>query len=194
MEPNVYKIKNIIRLEDYYENINLFNHLFEVQLPPNDLKSWRPRYNYEIGNLLVGDLILDLEKENTLEVHPFPEWVVHLRTINPTNSIPYLIVPNLPNSFMKKLNRKNIDQRTVLVQEKIKNLKIDDFIAFEYKIGVNVLIHAFTPHLFISSKVNKEIGDIGSYLQVFEPNFELFTKILKIKTTYFFKIPFSVII
>lgn len=51
MESNVKKIKTIITLNDYAKGTNIYKHLFEVQLPTEDLKLWKPRYNFELGTL-----------------------------------------------------------------------------------------------------------------------------------------------
>jgi len=191
------KIKNInkiISMEIYIKNKEFYDHLFEVQLPSEDLKLWKPRFNFEMGTPLIADLLLDIEEEKMLEVHPFPEWVVHLKSLDKVNSKPYLIVPNLPKPFIKKLARKSVDERINLIKDEVAKLTIDDLVAFEYEVGINVLVPAFIPHLFISSKINKEAGDSPPYLQVFEPNLETLTKTLKIKLTYFFELPFTVII
>jgi len=75
-------IKSIIKLEEYVENEDKFKYLFEVQLTPPNLKNFRPRFNFDKGGtLLVGDLVLNLEEEQFLESHPFPEWVVQLISI-----------------------------------------------------------------------------------------------------------------
>ncbi|GAH68289.1 unnamed protein product, partial [marine sediment metagenome] len=39
-----------------------------------------------------------------------------------------------------------------------------------------------------------DAGEEPPYLQVFEPNLDVLTKNLRIKTSYFFKLPFSVYI
>jgi len=186
------KINHIVNLERYLEDSNAYSHLFEVQLPPDDIKQWKIRYNYDMGTPLIGDLLLDIEEENMLEIHPFPEWVVHLRSNEIVKSKPYLIVPNFSKKNVKKINRKSIEEKIVIIQNEIENLQIDDLIAFEYELGINVLVPAFIPHFFISSKINKEKGEKAPYLQVFEPKLDILTKNLKIKTTYFFKLPFSV--
>ncbi len=194
MKSNLKRIENIITLEEYINNKEKYIHLFEVQLPPADLKLFKPRLNFEMGNPLIGDLRLDLEKENMLEIHPFPEWVVQLKSPEKVKSIPYLIVPNFSLSLVKTLARKNFEKKLKLMEQKIDKLTIDDLIAFKYEIGINILVPGFTPHFFISSEINKENGEAPPYLQVFEPNMEKITRILKIKTTYFFKLPFSVMI
>lgn len=194
MESNVKKIKTIITLNDYAKGTNIYKHLFEVQLPTEDLKLWKPRYNFELGTLLVGDLLLDLEQERALEIHPFPEWVVYLKSLRNTKAKPYLIVPNFSKSFVGKLSRKSVENNISLIQEEVNKLTIEDLISFEYEIGVNVLVPAFIPHFFISSKIDKVEGETPPYLQVFEPNLEPLTRNLNIKTTYFFKLPFKVFI
>ncbi|MHA1150348.1 MAG: hypothetical protein ACTSR8_19140 [Promethearchaeota archaeon] len=194
MTENLQNVKTIIKMGDYLKDPNLYNFLFELQQPPNDINLWKIKYNFKMGTPLVGDLILDLEKENNLEVHPFPEWVVFLRYTAKVNSRPYLIVPKLDNKFVRKLSRKTIDDRISMLKEKIKALTIDDFLAFEYELGINVLVPAFIPHLFISSTIKKEEGESPPYLQVFEPNIDILNTTLKIRPTYFFKLPFSVII
>ncbi len=188
------KIEKIINFEIYIENQELYKHLFEVQLPPEDTNLWKIRFHYDMGTPLVGDLILDLENENKLEIHPFPEWVVQLKSTGKVNSKPYLIVPNFPYPLIKKLLRKNFDEKIKLIQNEVNNLTIDNLIAFEYDVGINILIPALIPHLFISSKINKEKGESPPYLQVFEPNLDKLTKNLRIKTTHFFKLPFWIVI
>ena len=188
------KIKNIINLEDYIKNEEEYKHLFEVQLPPEGLRLFRIRENINMGTPLVGDLVLDLEAEDTLEIHPFPEWVVYLKSIGNNTSKPYLIIPNLSKPFVKKLNRKSVQERIDLIKNQLIDLKIEDLLAFEYEIGINILVPAFLPHFFISSKINKDQGESPPFLQVFEPKMDFLTKNLKIKTTYFFKMPFSVMI
>jgi hypothetical protein len=145
-----------------------------------------------MGNPLVGDLLLDLEKERSLEIHPFPEWVVYLKSVGNVRSKPFLIVLNLPKSLIKKIARKSIDEKITLLQNNIQNATIDDLLAFEYDIGVNILVPAFIPHFFIASKINRSEGEKPPYLQVFEPNLDVLTKNLKIKTTYYFRLPFFV--
>ncbi|MHA1489269.1 MAG: hypothetical protein ACTSRI_06405 [Promethearchaeota archaeon] len=194
MTNNLKKIKNIITLEEYINNKEKYIHLFEVQLPPDDLKLFKPRLNFEMGNPLIGDLRLDLEKENMLEIHPFPEWVVQLKSPENVKCKPYLIVPNFSLSVVKSLARKSFEKKLKIIEQEVKKLTIDDLIAFKYEIGINILVRGFTPHFFISSKINKDIGEAPPYLQVFEPNMDKITRILKIKTTYFFKLPFSVMI
>ncbi len=191
MTKDSIKVKNIITLETYLKNKDSYQHLFEVQLPPESINLFKVRYNFEMGTPLVGDLLLDLESERMLEIHPFPEWVVHLKS-DKVKSKPYLVVPNFPNSLVKKFSRKSVDEKIKLIQNEIDHIKIDDLIAFEYEIGINILVPAFIPHFFIASKINKEAGEEPPYLQVFEPNLDVLTKNLKIKTSYFFKLPFSV--
>lgn len=192
MEKNTLKIKNIINLEEFYDNSIEFSHLFEVQTPPKEIRLFKERFNFEIGNLLVGDLVLDLESERMLEIHPFPEWVIQLKTIPPSKSKPYLVVPNFSRSFMKKLGRKTFGLKIGLIKKEISSLDMENLIAFEYEEGINVLVPAFVPHFFISSKRNKEVGDLPPYLQVFEPNLLDIAKVLRIKPTYYFKLPFNV--
>lgn len=93
---------------------------------------------------------------------------------------------------MKKFSKKSVDERIKLIQNEIDNIKIDGLIAFEYEIGINILVPAFIPHFFIASKINKDAREKPPYLQVFEPNLDILTKNLRIKTSYFFKLPFSV--
>ncbi len=188
------RVKNIVNFERYLENPSNYSHLFKVQLPPEDINLWKIRYNVEIGTPLIGDLFLSLEEEKKLEIHPFPEWVVHLRSKDLVKSKPYLIVPNLSRAFLKKLNRKSLNDKIELIKNEIEKVKIEDLIAFEYELGINILVPAFVPHFFISSRINKEMGDTPPYLQVFEPNIENITKVLKIKPTYYFELPFTVII
>lgn len=192
MTEKIEKLTNIITLEDYISKENDYNHLIEVQFPPADVNMFKVRFNFDMGTPLIGDLILDVETESLLELHPFPEWVVYLRSRTTTKSTPYLIVPNLSKKFMRKLNRKSVDQRIDLIKDELKDLKQSDLLAFEYKLGINILVPAFTPHLFISSKIDKESGDNPPYLQVFEPKLDELTKNLKIKTTYFFNLPYKV--
>ncbi len=194
MPNNQINIQNIVKMDDYVRNEEKYEHIFEVQLPPKNINLFKPRFNFEMGTPLVGDLLLDLEQENMLEIHPFPEWVVQLKSRDKVNSKAYLIVPNFPRSFIKKLSRKPIGQKINLIQQEVDKTTIEDLLAFEYEVGINVLVPAFTPHFFISSKINKEAGDSPPYLQVFEPNLENLTRILRIKTTYFFKLPFNVMI
>ncbi len=182
-------IKNIVTLRLYTEKKENFEHLFEIQTPPKDIKLWKVRLNFDLGTLLIGDLLLDLEQEKTLEIHPFPEWVVQLK-LDKVKSKPYLVVPNLPKSLVKKFARKTPDEIINLLSQEVPRLGITDLIAVEYEIGINIMVPAFIPHFFISSKINKEEGEIPPYLQVFEPNIELITKNLKIKPTYFFELPF----
>jgi hypothetical protein len=192
MKDLVQRIINIVTYNDYIKEENLYENLFEVQLPPEDINLWKIRYNFNMGTPLLGDLLLDLEQEERLEIHPFPEWVVQLKTKDVVKSKPYLVVPNFSKPLIKKINRKSINEKIELIQNEIDTIKIDDLIAFEYDIGINILVPAFIPHFFISSKINREAGEKPPYLQVFEPNLEVLTKNLKIKTTYFFKLPFSV--
>lgn len=194
MTDNLVKVKKIITLEAYNENPNAYQHLFEVQLPPENINLFKVRHHFEMGTPVVGDLVLDLESEKMLEIHPFPEWVVFLKSSSKVKSKPYLVVPNFPNSLIKKFSRKSLDERIGLIQNEIDTLTIDDIIAFEYDIGINILVPAFIPHFFISSKINKDTGEKPPYLQVFEPNLDVLTRNLRIKMSYFFKLPFSVYI
>lgn len=192
MIETIEKLTNIITLEDYISKENDYNHLIEVQFPPADVNIFKVRMNFDMGTPLIGDLVLDVEAENLLEVHPFPEWVVFLRSKTLTKSKPYLVVPNLSKKFMRKLNRKSVYHRIELIKEELKDLKQSDLFAFEYELGVNILVPAFTPHLFVSSQIDKVSGDNPPYLQVFEPKLDELTKNLKIKTTYFFTLPYKV--
>ena len=192
MPIDLLKIKNIITLGAYMKKKNSYEHLFEVQLPPEGATLFKVRYNFDMGTPLVGDLILDLETERMLEVHPFPEWVVYLKSSYKVNSKPYLIVPDFPKTLVNKILRKSVEERINLIQKQIDTIKIEDLLAFEYEIGINILVPAFIPHFFISSKINKEADEKPPYLQVFEPNLDILMKNLKIKTTYIFKLPFSV--
>jgi hypothetical protein len=192
MKESPFKMKKILTFESYLKSKDLYEHLFEVQVPPENIKLWKVRYNFDMGTPMIGDLLLDLEQERMLEVHPFPEWVVYLRSNYNVKSKPYLIVPTFSNSFVKQISRKTLDKRIELIQKEIEKLSIEDLIAFEYEIGINILIPAFIPHFFICSKINKEAGESPPYLQVFEPNLDILTKNLKIKPSYLFKLPFSV--
>jgi len=192
MPENIFKVKHFISFNTYYDNKELYNHLFEVQLPPDEINLFKIRSNFTMGTPLVGDLLLDLEKERSLEIHPFPEWVVYLKSVGNIRSKPFLIVLNLPKSLIKKIARKSIDEKITLIQNNIQNATIDDLLAFEYDIGVNILVPAFIPHFFIASKINRSEGEKPPYLQVFEPNLDVLTKNLKIKTTYYFRLPFFV--
>ncbi|MFX1445622.1 MAG: hypothetical protein ACFFHV_19575 [Promethearchaeota archaeon] len=194
MTDNLVKLKNIITLETYNKNPVAYQHLFEVQLPPDNINLFKVRSHFEMGTPLVGDLVLDLENEKMLEIHPFPEWVVFLKSSDRVKSNPYLIVPNFPKSLVKKFTRKSVDERIELIQSEIDSITIDNLIGFEYEIGINILVPAFIPHFFIASKINKDAGEKPPYLQVFEPNLDVLTKNLRIKTSYFFKLPFSVYI
>lgn len=192
MSDKILKIKNILNFNTYYKNETLYNHLFEVQQPPENINLWKIRFNFGLGTPLVGDLVLDLEKESNLEIHPFPEWVVYLKSFENKSSKPYLIVLNLSKSFMKRISRKSIDVKIDLIQKEVDNATIDNLLAFQYDIGVNVLIPAFIPHFFIASRIKKSEGEQPPYLQVFEPNIEAVTKNLNVKMTHFFKLPFLV--
>ncbi len=172
------------------EKKEIYEHLFEIQTPPSDIKLWKIRFNFDLGTLLLGDLLLDLEQEKMLEIHPFPEWVVQLKCVSNGKSKPYLVVPNLPKSLVRKFARKTSDEIVEILTQEIPKLKINDLIAVEYEVGVNILVPAFIPHFFISSKINKAEGELPPYLQVFEPNIESTTKNLKIKPTYYFELPF----
>jgi len=194
MTETLVQIKNIINFDDYIKNPQEYNHLFEVQIPPDDINLWKIRYNFDMGTPLVGDLLLDLESEKNLEIHPFPEWVVFLKSKGNINSKPYLIVPNFPKSFIKKISRKSVDEKINLIKNQVEGVQIDDLIAFEYQVGINILVPAFIPHFFISSHIAKDTSETPPYLQVFEPKLDTLTKNLKIKTTYFLKLPFTVII
>ena len=194
MNESLINIKNIIKFEDYIKNTKEFIHIFEVQMPPDEINLWKIRYNYDMGTPLLGDLLLDLEKENMLETHPFPEWVVYLKSVGNFSSKPYLIVPNFPKNLIKKIARKTVDEKINVIQNEIDTITIDDLIAFEYEIGINILVPAFIPHFFISSRINKDAGERPPYLQVFEPKLDVLTRNLKIKTSYFFKLPFTLII
>ena len=63
MTDNSVKLNKIITLETYNENPDAYNHLFEVQLPPENINLFKVRYHFEMGTPLVGDLVLDLESE-----------------------------------------------------------------------------------------------------------------------------------
>ncbi|MHA1723448.1 MAG: hypothetical protein ACTSXH_01200 [Promethearchaeota archaeon] len=192
MNETISKIKNIVTFNDFKENKERYMHLFEVQIPNEHIKLFKERTTHDLGTLMVGDLVLDLERERLLEIHPFPEWVVQLKTIKKTNAKPYLIVPNFSLSFMKKFLRKSLDSKIELIKEQTSGLKIEELIAFEYQIGINVLVHAYVPHFFISSKIKKKEGEVPPYLQVFEPNYLPVVKTLNIKPSYYFKLPYYV--
>ena len=194
MTDNLVKLKKIITLEAYNENPSTYQHLFEVQLPPEKINLFKVRHNFEMGTPMVGDLVLDLESEKMLEIHPFPEWVVFLKSSDKVKSKPYLVVPNFPLSLVKKISRKSVDERIRLIQNELETITIDGLIAFEYEIGINILVPAFIPHFFIASKITKDAGEESPYLQVFEPNLDVLTKNLQVKMSYFFKLPFSVFI
>ncbi|MFO8017680.1 MAG: hypothetical protein R6U96_03535 [Promethearchaeia archaeon] len=188
------KIAKIIHIEEYIDEPTKFSHLFEVQLPPEKINLWKPRRNFNMGTPLIGDLYLDLEEEDMLEIHPFPEWVVQLYYPANQKSIPYLVVPNLPKAKIRKLRRKSIDQKIDIIDQEIKHIKIENLIAFEYKVGINIMVRAFIPHFFISSHIDKEKGENPPYLQVFEPELSALTENLEIKTSYFFRLPYKVYI
>ncbi|MCK4280578.1 MAG: hypothetical protein KAX10_00560 [Candidatus Lokiarchaeota archaeon] len=191
MHENVEIIKSIIRLKDYIENEEDFKHLFEIQLAPPGLKNFRPRFNFDKGGtLLVGDLVLNIEEEQYLESHPFPEWVVQLISKEGPIGSAYLIVPNLPNRFISRLNTMNYEKRIAKIDEVIKNLTTDDLIAFEYQIGVSIKVNANVPHTFIS-KIDLKKNEKPPYLQVYEPNLRIFNEVLKFKTPYY-KLPFKI--
>lgn len=191
MHENVEIIKSIIRLKDYIENEEDFKYLFEIQLAPPGLKNFRPRFNFDKGGtLLVGDLVLNIEEEQYLESHPFPEWVVQLISKEGPIGSAYLIVPNLLNRFISRLNTMNYEKRIVKIEEIIKNLTADDLIAFEYQIGVSIKVHANVPHTFIS-KIDLKKNEEPPYLQVYEPNLRIFNEVLKFKTPYY-KLPFKI--
>lgn len=192
MTEDIYNIKKIITLDEHANNIKEFEHLFEVQLPPIEGPMFSIRSNYEIGTLLVGDLVLNLEIEQVLEFHPFPEWVVQLRSQKEGKAKAYLIVPNISNKVVKKISRKPIDVKINLLETELNDISIDELIAFEYDVGINVKVPAFIPHFFISSKIDKENGETPPYLQVFEPKLDALTKYLKVKTTYFHSLPYKV--
>ncbi|MGV9172026.1 MAG: hypothetical protein ACOC44_16600 [Promethearchaeia archaeon] len=192
MDAVLQKITKIFQVEDYTKDPKKFSHLFEVQFPPEDINLFKPRTNFTMGTPLVGDLYLDLEQEDLLEIHPFPEWVVQLYYPANVQSKPYLIVPNFSRAFIRKMNRKAFDQKIQMIGKEIKGLEIHDLFAFEYKVGVNIKVHAFIPHFFISSKIDKSNEEKPPYLQVFEPEMSALTKNLKIKTTYLFKLPWKV--
>jgi len=192
MPPEIKKIRNIITLEEYRRNEKDYEYLFEIQLPPNDLKMFKVRFNFDLGNPLIGDLILDLEQEKMLEYHPFPEWVVQLKSPSKVLSKPYLIVPRLDKKIVRRITRKSIEEKFSVIESHLNNIGVEDLIAFEYDVGINILVPPFVPHFFISSKISKEKGGNPPYLQVFEPNMEHVAKNLKLKTTYFFELPFLV--
>lgn len=191
MSEKINNIKSIIRLKDYIENEENLTHLFEIQLAPPGLKNFRPRFNFDKGGtLLVGDLVLNIEEEQYLESHPFPEWVVQLISKEGPIGLAYLIVPNLPNRFISRLNTMNYEKRIAKINEIIKNLTADDLIAFEYQIGVSIKVHANVPHTFIS-KIDLKKNEKPPYLQVYEPNLRIFNEVLKFKTPYY-KLPFKI--
>jgi len=191
MSEKINNIKYIIKLENYIENEENFKHLFEIQLAPPGLKNFRPRFNFDKGGtLLVCDLVLNIEEEQYLESHPFPEWVVQLISKEKALGKAYLIVPNLANRIISRLNTMNYEKRIVKIDEIIKNLTADDLIAFEYQIGVSIKVHANVPHTFIS-KIDLKKNEKPPYLQVYEPNLRIFNEVLKFKTPYF-KLPFKI--
>lgn len=191
MSEKVNNIKSIIKLSDYIKNEENFKHLFEIQLAPPGLKNFKPRFNFDKGGtLLVGDLVLSIEEEEYLESHPFPEWVVQLISIERPIGIAYLVVPDLPNRFISKLNKMNYEKRILKINEIINNLTADDLIAFEYQIGVSIKVHANVPHTFIS-KTDQKKNEKPPYLQVYEPNLRIFNEVLKFKTPYY-KLPFKI--
>ena len=89
MSESSIKIEKILKFDEIVTEPNEYIHLFEVQLPPKDINLWKIRYNFDMGTPLVGDLLLDLESEKNLEIHPFPEWVVYLKSVGNKNSKPY---------------------------------------------------------------------------------------------------------
>ncbi|MBD3255022.1 MAG: hypothetical protein GF383_08005 [Candidatus Lokiarchaeota archaeon] len=194
MSEKEFEIQKIVDINRYLQNPAAYRHLFEVQVPPSKIKTWKVRYNYILGTLMVGDLILDLESENMLEIHPFPEWVVHLKRFNQPTTVPYLVVPDLDLSITRKITRKPYPDKIELIEDLISHLTISNLIAFEYQLGVNVLVPAFIPHFFISSKFDKEGHVAAPYLQVFEPNINALQQTLNIKPTSYFQLPFSVFI
>jgi len=187
----IFQIIRIIKFEDYIKESESYKHIFEVQFPSENLKGWNIKYDYSIGTPLIGDLIMNNFEDKSFEMHPFPEWVVQLINPHGKSSKAYLIVPNLDKSFIKKMLKKNIDNKVELLKNFFKSCTIENIIAFEYQIGVNVMIPAYIPHTFICSKEDLEKGLVPAYFQVFEPNFENIVKSLKIKPTQFFRISFS---
>ena len=104
MSEKINNIKSIIRLKDYIENEENLTHLFEIQLAPPGLKNFRPRFNFDKGGtLLVGDLVLNIEEEQYLESHPFPEWVVQLISKEGLIGVSIKVHANVPHTFISKI-------------------------------------------------------------------------------------------
>ena len=191
MSELVKSLKRFVVFDDYIKDFESYRHLFEIQLPPTDLLNFRPKHNFEQGGtLLVGDLVLNTEEEEYLESHPFPEWVVQLISSAEPSGKAYLIVPDFEGRFIFRLDKMNYEKRIKKIEEKIGALSIDDLIAVEYKIGMNIRVPENVPHTFIS-KINNEIRENPPYLQVFEPNLKVFHEVLKFKTPYY-KLPFKI--
>ena len=191
MSKLVKNIKRIIVFNDYIKESEKYIHLFEIQLPPTDLQNFRPKYNFEQGGtLLVGDLVLNIEVEEYLESHPFPEWVVQLVSSKGQSGKAYLIVPDLEVRFISRLNKLNYEKRIKKIEEIVGSLSLDDLIAVEYKIGMNIRVPENVPHTFIG-KINNAKNEKPPYLQVFEPNLKVFNELLKFKTPYY-KLPFKI--
>lgn len=191
MTESIKKISNVIRLNEYLEDEEKYVHLFEIQYPPQNLKNFRPRYNFEQGGtFLVGDLVLDLQEEEYLESHPFPEWVVQLISKSGSSGKAYFITLNLEVNFISRLNKMNYEKRVKKIDEKVALITQEEVFAFEYQIGINIKVPANIPHAFIS-KYNSNKNEVPPYLQVFEPNLRIFNETLKLKTPYY-KLPFKI--
>ena len=179
----------IINIDDYLVRVERFSHLFEICQQPPDTITWQMHDEFtQAGTLFLGDLNLNEQETENIEIHPFPEWVIKIFQPNKKPGKAYAIFPVLPKKFIQKtLARKDYNSRIQKIQEKINTLSAEDMIAVEYVDGMCLKVPENVPHYFLS--VIQQGEDIP-YLQVFEPRIDFIKSQLGYDTPYF-HLPFK---
>lgn len=194
---------NYMKIVDFRENSELlkeFEHLAEFQAKPEDFpkefENFRSRGGFSAGHLLVGDIIINEESSNQLEVHPFPEWVVQLVRLDTTSESVdgYCVVLNVDIKELRKIEMKDWWERKDMIKELVKNCQPETLLALCMMPGICVKVLANVPHYFIATAKTDEIE--YPYCQVFEPNitWEEYAPFGKFEPTAYFQIPFDICI
>lgn len=174
-----------------------YSHLMEYQVKPGDLPSenenFRVREIFPVGNLLCGDLIINEEFTEKMELHPFPEWVTHLLRLD--TKLPQVAGYSAIIAMSKKDHRKlsKLDWRSKIKQarEIVKNCTMEDIVLFKLVPGACAKINGNVIHYAIADK--KPDTSSYPYWQVFEPSIDWnqFKPFGKFDNTGYFTLPFK---
>ena len=182
-------IGKIITNKEYLSNVEDYQHLFEICQQPPDTITWQTHDEFTYaGTLFLGDLNLNEQETENLEIHPFPEWVIKIFQPSKKPGKAYAIFPLLPKKFIQKtLPRKDFATRIQKIQSKIDSLTIEDIIAVKYVDGMCIKVPENVPHYFLSVI---EKGEDIPFLQVFEPRIDFIKSHMGFDTPYF-HLPFK---